>query len=298
MVDDRTHAQDLMTSLNAQQTELTLLLSSVNNHTVGFKLERILKIDEEQTIKEGISSIEVTDASHNQVVNFHHRYYCDKLLSTQFVERMPGLIVVNERRNEVIDCVKQINLDKDNLMAIIRRQGDKYVRHQFIHDTFPRIMTDQFRRHIHVIDKQVTNSWFNWTSRPIPQTFSIDKAISLLQVEIDNPKGLYSAKEWKAMLDIIITDLRSGVFIKVQRHKALKLLPTMVYQALDSDGVKKRYTTNANVPFLLLNQDKGLLPKYSELNNYVKKEGDKAAPLNSKKKALLNAHLKLIGVKA
>lgn len=295
-MDDIEDCKRLMKVLEAEHQSLIDLLVVNSSAVIGFNIEQILAKDEADTIKNGIDTLDVQLATRISTLQFHRKYYRDHSLSTLFVERKPGLIVLNTQQTAVRTHVVSINKLKDTIMEMVNTNRDKHQRHEFMHRAFPRIMTDQFRRHIHIIDKPVSNAWFNWTSRPVPETFTIKEAIKYLENEKDNVKGLIDPKEWEAMLNININDLRGGQFKSVQRLKALKLLPIMTYKYKTELGEEKRNTKNANTPILLFNQDDHQLPKLSPLPCYAKPTDDQIKKSRAKKKTILNPYLKLVGV--
>ena len=247
----------------------------------------------------GIQSLQVTDATHTSLLNYHQQYYRDISLSTRFVDRKPGLVVVDRQKDKIRALVITINFLKDEIMAIVNKDRNRLQRHDFIHRLFPRIMTVQLRRHIHIIEDNVTNAWFNWTSRPIPETLTIEESILFLELEKDKPRGLITPEEWKAIIDTSIANIRTSSYKSIQRLKRLKLLPIMSYQYKE-DGVDKRKTKNANTPVLLLGQQDERLPKTSTLQNYFKPDDNKITRRlgRSKHKDLINGYFKLVGIKA
>jgi len=296
-MDEISKCKRLMDEIEIQHKHLIKLLVTNAGGVVGFEIEQIKAIDEPSAIKNGVDSLTVEKASRMSILQFHRKYYRAQQLSTQFVERMPGFIVVKGQHNAIRELVLSINRLKIEIMTIVNTDRNKYERHEFIHLNFPRIMTDQFRRKIHMIDDHVTNCWFNWVSRPIPATLTVEEGISFLEQEEHNVRGLLDPKEWESMIQVAIAELRSGLFESVQRVKSLKLLPIMVYKFRDSIGEEKRMTKNANTPVLLFEQDDDLTPKYSNLDSYIKPTDVKVKKnTREKNRKILNPYLRLVGV--
>ena len=157
-------------------------------------------------------------------------------------------------------------------------------------------MTEQVYRHVHYFEHEVTNVWFNWASRPVPKTFTIDEAITMLTDQLDRPKYLMSQEEWTRMITKTINNVNSGMFDYIQQIKEYRVLPTVELQYIESVDVKKRKKCNATTPIILLGQSNNQVPKYSALNAYVSKRKNKVMKL-SPNKTLLNSYLKLVGVK-
>ena len=298
MIEDDTICRNLMRMLENQQTTLTNLMATITEQIIGFNIEQITKLDEANVIKTGIQSLQVTEATHASLLNYHKQYYRDITLSTRFVDRKPGLVVIDSQKDKIRVLVNTINYLKDEIINVVNNDRDQLERHDFIHRLFPRIMTVQLRRHIHIIEDNVTNAWFNWTRRPIPETLSVEESILFLEQEKDKPRSLISANEWKAMIEASIDNIRTNNYKSVQRLKRLKLLPIMSYQYKE-DGEYKRKTKNANTPILLLGQQNNELPKISSLKNHFKPEDYKVTRKlrNSKQKNLINGHFKLVGIK-
>ena len=204
--------------------------------------------------------------------------------------------MITEEIQTIKYLVNEINLTKDDLASIVREDRDDYQRHQFIHDAYSGIMTEQVYRHIHYFDKEVTNVWFNWASRPVPKTYSNSDAIKMLNDQLSRPKYLMSPKEWENMINKTINDVASGKFDYIQQMKEFRVLPTVELQFFEMLDVKKRRKSNATTPIILLGQEKNVLPKFSALKPYVNKNKDKTMTLSSNK-TMLNNYLRLVGVK-
>jgi hypothetical protein len=275
--------------------ELISLLSRNVQCGVGFKIEQILKQDEQQVIKQGIASLAVEPANLHQILRYHKEYFRDTTLSTLFVDRMPGFIVVPEKQNTIIALCNEINAMKKHLLSLINTpERDKYQRHDYMHSLFPRIMTDQFRRKIHYTTSNVSVCYFNFTARPVPKTFSIEKATQYIESLKDKPKNLFTETEWTNVLDDAIAFIRKGNFKHIEIEKELKVLPILTYKEV-VDGVTKTKTMNANTPFLLLGQKNNHIPKYTALKDYVR-QTNQPKTRSKKKKQLISSYLNLLGV--
>jgi hypothetical protein len=287
----------LMKELDKLHKELIDLIVSNAAGVFGHTIEQVKAEDEASVIHNGIHSLEVKLDTRLGVIKAHRRYLRDSTLSTQFVERKPGLIVITAQKDLIKATVVQINTLKDQIMAIVNAGRDKHQRHEFIHHVFPRIMTDQLRRHIHIIHEDVKNAWFNWTSRPVPEKFSIEEAIFLLEGQTDNVRDLLDIHEWKALIKSNVEELRSGLYDHVQRSKNVKLLPIMSGKRIVNEK-ENRFTKNANIPFLLFGQEDDQLPKISALPTFEKKDDSLPIKINirARKKIMINSHLKLVGV--
>jgi hypothetical protein len=267
---------------------------------VGFNIERITKTNEKEVIRRGIDNLSVdTLASWSElytVLDAWGKFYKSDELSTKFVDRLPGIVVINGYQEEIISTVETINELKSLVATIVRNNRDHFERHEFIHTTFPFIMTEQVYRKIHVFSDHVTNTWFNWASRPVPKTFTIDEACVHLEQIRERPKFMYTPNEWQAIIDVCKNDFRSGLFSRIQKLKEFRVLPTVELQYIDDEGVKKRSKRNATTPIILLGQKDDIFPKISLLGNYKAAEKRKKTKL-SKNKIMINRQLGFVGVK-
>ncbi len=267
---------------------------------IGFKIEQVSKDDEESYIHKGITSLKVDtlDKSHSLhvVLAAWGSYYKADGFSTKYVERLPGLVVINEQQDHVLELVTEINHKKNIVANIVQTGRDQYQRHQFIHDAFEFIMTEQVYRKITIFEDNITNAWFNWTSRPVPKTLSIEEAKSILEKQKNKPKNMLSPTEWTKIVNQCINNISSSQFQSIQQLREFRVLPTVELQSVDIYGQKKRTKRNATTPIILLNQSNNSLPKFSLLNDYIATE-QKQRNRFSNNKVLLSNYFNLVGVK-
>jgi DNA replication terminus site-binding protein len=291
----------LMAELNVQHSVLLQLISDTEPKFVAFNIQTISKKDEASVITDGIQSLEVKSLEKryhlSQILGFWSKYYKEDGVSTQFVERMPGLVVVSSKKQEIRYLTEQINSLKIKISKVVRNGRDHIQRHKFIHDAFPRIMTDQLYRKIHVIDNNVQRVWFNWTSRPIPRLLSNEQAVILLKKHEYNPSGLMTSEEWRLMIKAQIEDIRCELYSRIYVKKDFRLLPVLTYKEEEGKGIFKRKTKNGCTPMLLLAQDSNSLPLFTHLESYHKPTMSEHIPLvKLTDKVYINAYLKLIGI--
>jgi len=290
-----------MAELQNDIQQLIDIISSSQPSFVGFNIQRITKADEKKCMLSGIDELSVSPLKEwNQlhtVLKSWSSFYSNISMSTQYVDRLPGIVVINDSSEEILGLIRKINKLKDDIANIVRKNRNPYQRHEFIHHVFPGIMTEQVYRHIHLISVPVTNAWFNWTSRPVPKSMTIEQCITFLKAQSDKPKYLYIEEEWKAMINSTIESIRVSNFSSIQRYKAFKVFPTIELQYIDEDGIKKRIKKNATTPFILCMQPTTALPKYTNLNNYSATEHSRSkTPKLSKNKVMINKVLGLVGV--
>jgi hypothetical protein len=289
-----------MKELNKKHVQLLDLITESEPKFVGFKIQKILKMDEAQTIANGIKSLGVISLDETQhqgeVLGFWSKYYKEDGISTLFVERMPGLVAVSNRKQDIRKVINQLNSLKIQIATIVRNDRNHMQRHEFIHDVFPRIMTDQLYRKIHIIENHVQRAWFNWTSRPIPKLLNKEEAISFLKKYDSNPLGLTTGKEWSAMISAQLEDILNDVYSHIYLKKDFRLLPALTYKEDVGDEIYKRKTKNGCSPIILLGQSSDSLPHFTHLRNYEKLILDcSALSNNSSSKVYINSHLKLMG---
>lgn len=231
---------------------------------------------------------------------------------TKYVARWPGLVAVQDNHQQIRDRITYINQAKDDIAHFVqqplpaeeaKKLNRKHRRttqqkHEFIHTALPRVMTEQLYRHIHIIEEHVTHAWFNWVSRPVPRTYNQLEAENLVESAIDDAIDRDSDSIYIDQLEATLVEIKKDKYFYFQVRKQSQPLPTLVYQTRELVGdewVAKRYTRNANIPFVLMGQPNGQLPKVSHLAPYnpLTKRTTKKRPL--KNKELLNATLNLYG---
>ena len=297
---DKVQLVDKMKDLKALNAELIELCAQQKPAFIGFEIEKIKTEMEKNVLRNGINSLDVNVLQEwtkmHRVLDSWGSYYKAADYSTKFVDRTPGVVVITENISHIKSLINNINKLKDELAFIVREGRDQYERHEFIHKAFNGIMTEQVYRHIHYFDKEVTNIWFNWASRPVPKSYKIKDALKMLDKKMSRPKYLISTKEWESMIERIKIEVKSGGFDSIQQMKEFRVLPTIEMQYFEGIGVKKRKKSNATTPILLFGQKENTLPKYSTLNPFINKNPDKQMRIGANK-TLINPYLKLVGVK-
>jgi hypothetical protein len=291
---------NLMPDIVAQTTLLIDMISKQTPSFVGYNIERISKEKEKNCIVEGIKHLSVRPLTHwselHSVLTSWKDFYAPLTASTMFVHRLPGFVTVNENKQEVLALVISINSLKDKLANTVRYNRDKHQRHDFIHQAFSGVMTEQLYRKIQIKTDHVNNVWFNWVSRPVPKTLSIDDAVAYVVNKRATPPIEFSATEWQARLTITINRIRSGRYKTVQKLKQFRLLPTIEFNLLKDDK-KVRNKHNATIPFILLGQKNNVMPTFTPLLDFNESNKRKKAPFIGSNKDMIDPFLKLVGVK-
>ena len=297
---DKIELVEQMEKLKALNTQLVELCAQQKPAFIGFDIERITIEMEKDVLRNGVKTLNVNTLDDwtqlYKVLESWGRFYKSADHSTKFVDRLPGIVVITDNITNIKMLVDNINLLKKEIAHTVRENRDPYQRHQFIHDTFQGIMTEQVYRDIRYFDNNVTNVWFNWASRPVPKSFTIKEAQQMLDEQLKRPKYLMSDQEWTKMIHHVKSEISTGNFSSIQQMKEFRVLPTIEMQHISKLGIKKRAKHNATTPWILLGQEKNELPKFSTLKPYVNNKADQSIKVRPNK-VLLNPYLKLVGVK-
>ncbi|MFT7007663.1 MAG: hypothetical protein ACJAXJ_002192 [Colwellia sp.] len=290
----------LMFKLVTQTTLLIDMISKQNPYFVGYEIERITKNDEKNCIDVGVKHLSVNPLTQwtelQSVLNAWQDFYAPLTSSTMFVNRLPGFVIVNEEKKTIFELVTYINALKDDLANTVRHNRDKHQRHEFIHQAFSGVMTEQLYRKIQIKTDHVNNVWFNWVSRPVPQMYSLDDAVVYVEKKKNIPPIELSATEWRARLDITISKITSGRYKKIQKLKQFRLLPTIEFNLIKG-GERKRNKHNATIPFILMGQEDNTVPKFTPLLDFNAGDKEQKKPFIESNKEMLDEFLRLVGVK-
>lgn len=270
---------------------------------VAYKTSCVLAIDEQEVLANGQREIVVTKLSewHHlwTVLNYYKQFYVPDECSTRFVSRMPGIIVTRLPATIVINVIDKINFKKDIIQALVQDGRNHQQRHEFIHDMFPQVMTEQLYRHIRYTLLPINRVWFRWESRrQVNKTYTNDDAIQWLAEQEKKPKGLYAPDEWIAHVKAAAALIKKSEFKHVQRQREYRVLPSCDYNYYLGDKperTRKNGKFNATTPWILFNQPENRLPGGTPLTTYVSTE-----KLDNKKQTAntqsIFMPLKLIGV--
>lgn len=269
---------------------------------IAFDIQKITKEDEKHFIHKGIDFLQVNELSQwndlHIILNSFSDFYRDISLSTKFVQRMPGIIVVNENKELLISMIDAINLSKAEIANIVRNGRNSKQKHEFIHSVFTGIMTHQLYREINYLTESVSNVWFNWNSRPVPKSMTLEKADKYVKDKQELTPLWCEKSEWLTITNSALNEINSGRFESIQKLKEFKSFPTIEFVTLDPEtGFKKKIRFNATTPFILFSQEKNILPQLSKLGNFEAKENNKKFRYsNSKNKLMICSQLNLVGV--
>lgn len=298
-----------MSILSDRLNILEALILSESPKTIGFDVSSVTIEQESDLIHNDVRLFEVDRIidKPERVVSFWKQFYKDDGYSTKFVDRMPGLVVVNKNKEDVRLLVAEINQLKANVASTVRAESlvkgklkhgrSTAEKHEFIHQLFPRIMTEHVYRNIHIIEHDVTNAWFNWVSRPVPKKLSVEAARDHLYNQMNRPNIGFVASEWNALIEASLVKLQTEQPKYVQVQKQFKVFPVMPFKFISAEGEIKRNTKNAITPFILLGQSNQQLPKYTNLSTYDSRQLPKRTPRLMTNKLMINDELGLIGVK-
>ena len=290
----------LMAQLNGLLDALTDLLDSDEKlQFIAYRPELVSIKDEKDVLANGRKRIkvEVLDQWQHKltVLDYYKKFYATEGYSTRFVSRSPGVIVSSLPAKMVINLVNQINLVKDNIKAIVQKGRDHLKRHEFIHQLFPQIMTEQLYRHINISQRQIRSIWFSWCSkRQVNQSYNIDEAIQWLAEQGAKPRKPFTEQEWQAHIDAVITKIQNGRYKNIQRQRTYRTFPVADYSHYE-DGKLKTNRINAIMPWILLDQPEIKLPPGTGLTSFVAKESPIIAKSTGRSEVLFKP-LKLIGV--
>lgn len=298
---------DNETTVKALMVELLALIDNLNAmldadkafHCVGYETSPVLAADQNTVLIHGKQTIEITKLEqwHDRwtVLNYFKRFYAPDNAATRYVSRMPGIVVSQLPAETVVGLVQQINDTKDQIAAVVRTGSSPYMKHKFIHEAFPHIMTEQLYRHIKVVSDPVKSVWFKWVHRQVPITLTPQAAIEWLILQKDKSRGQYLPEEWQASVNAIIGEIEQGQYQRLQRRRVYKSFPVCDYSYYDAQGKRKLKSFNATLPLILVNQPKSGLPNHSDLKTFVRSEQPEQVdnlPGNAK---MLFAPLSLVG---
>lgn len=290
----------LMSELVSQTASLIDIIIKQNPSFIGYQIERISKAEEQTCIVDGVQHLSVKALREwtelQSVLNAWKDFYAPLTASTKFVYRLPGFVVVNQEKETVLRLVATINTLKESIANTVRHNRDKHQRHDFIHSAFAGIMTEQLYRKIQIKTDHVNNVWFNWVSRPVPQTYTIEEAIVYIENKKNSPPIEFSMTEWQARLAITMNKVASGRYKKIQKLKQFRLLPTIEFNLI-KEGQKKRSKHNATTPFILLGQVNNVIPTFTALPDFNRENKAKKAPFIDRNKELIDNFLQLVGVR-
>ena len=296
---DKQQLENLMDQLNTQIDKLIAYLASDQKlNLVGFETQPVSQELQNKALAKGQSFIEVkayNNKDKHHVLNHFKRFYAAHKASTRFVSRMPGVLNCQLPAEKVIGLVKHINELKDQIKTIVQTGRNHNQRHEFIHDAMPSVMTEQLYRHIHCTQMPIKSLWFGWRlKRQTNNSLTHQQAIDLLHKHMDKPKGEIDTKQWQAMINTAINDIRNTPNAKLQQQRQYKTHPTCAYSFYTSEQQLKRGKISIAMPWILLSQASEKLPVRTPLKSFNSKEH--SAQNQAKPQISIFEPLKLIDV--
>lgn len=269
---------------------------------VAYETAHVDAADQNTVLANGKQSIEVNklDQWHHRwtVLHYFKRFYAADEASTRYVSRMPGIIVTGVSSDVIMPLIQQINDLKDQIADEVRQGRSPYLRHKFIHEAFPQVMTEQLYRHIKVESSPVKSVWFKWVHRHVPITLAPKSAINWLIEQRGKLRGNYLPAEWEASIDAIISDIEQGHYKRLQRRRTYKSFPVCDYSYYDALGKCKTKSFNATVPLILVNQPDDAFPRHSPLKTFIASEQPAPEDNQPANATMLFRPLNLVGYKS
>lgn len=194
--------------------------------------------------------------------------------STKYVKRYAGFVIlkdmealriiteINQLKDEIKSCVQdakevfEIEMVEGKPVERVRTVHGRstYLKHKFIHEVAPRIMTLQLYRHIPVITRPIEGISFYWANKSVHRSFNKQEASDFFKRKFD--EALQNDTLQRRLSDVENSEFDYFEINKVQ-HAALM---ASLY------GNSKKHNLQSTTPMVLTNADIGI--NYKDLKSY------------------------------
>lgn len=235
-----------------------------------FKLPPVQKKDE-LSAPDSIHVEKLTgqDAS-NHSISSYKDLFLDKKESGKVLTRHPGILLVNDPKNEIRNRLVEINLAKDAFKELILEITNNDARFEAVHSAVPSLVTLAAYRKIHFEEAVPYSVRFTWMTKHSTKTLSKKAALDILQrsSQYTNPRAI-DQNNWQSIVEqerIRVSSLPDSAKLRIRR-------PTRVSPEVNVRfSAKNRYHVSGALPFVLLNPQKET--KIGELKNYSRDSND------------------------
>ena len=271
----------LRSYLNDLDQAITSLIEGFNTYSVkeyciAFKIDKVLKEDEETLIDNGYNKIVSTHITGETALahllsGIKDLTEEDDTYSRRFVTKYPGFIVV-DNLHDIQQRVEAVNSAKKAFKAAVMNIN-RPDRFESVHDARPYLITSNVYRLIHLCDARVDKLYFNYASRVSQPLVDYDSLIQQLESAAKQPPVKTSAEHWERQIASETSLVKRHRYAEFKRVRTLKVRPEVSIRLTQSSSDSKpfMYGTSAGLPVILGNKPAG----YSELGDYTPKPTSK-----------------------
>ena len=233
-----------------------------------YALPKATKEDEKVAPEE----IQVKKYEGEQALKFCLQAYQDLFLqdkaSGKLVQRYPGLLLINDRHNNIKSRLQAVNKAKDEFKKAILEIENNDARFEAVHAAVPDLLTLAAYRKIHFESETPYSVRFTWMKKHATKVLSKKVALEMLNRSSNyaNPR-MIDQEQWLQLVEqekYRVASLAEDTKLRIRR-------PTRVTPEVNVRfSAQNRYHVSAALPFIILNPNPET--KLGELSNYTQNE--------------------------
>ena len=233
-----------------------------------YALPKATKEDEKVAPEE----IQVKKYEGEQALKFCLQAYQDLFLqdkaSGKLVQRYPGLLLINDRHNNIKSRLQAVNKAKDEFKKAILEIENNDARFEAVHAAVPDLLTLAAYRKIHFESETPYSVRFTWMKKHATKLLSKKVALEMLNRSSNyaNPR-MIDQEQWLQLVEqekYRVASLAEDTKLRIRR-------PTRVTPEVNVRfSAQNRYHVSAALPFIILNPSPET--KLGELSNYTQNE--------------------------
>lgn len=188
--------------------------------------------------------------------------------SGKLVQRYPGLLLINDRKDIIKSRLQAVNKAKDDFKKAILEIENNDARFEAVHAAVPDLMTLAAYRKIHYESETPYSVRFTWMKKHATKVLSKKVALDMLNRSSNyaNPR-MIDQEQWLQLVEkekYRVASLAEDTKLRIRR-------PTRVTPEVNVRfSAQNRYHVSAALPFIILNPNPET--KLGELSNYNQKD--------------------------
>ena len=268
----------LLKLMDALESELAVLADKLRQS--GRKGARVFELPQVEPQQDEYPEGPIAVSEWNQAAAFEKavsalsQFYVQPNASSKLVYRLPGVVyVTGNQGDDIAGRVTHINTLKERFSALVGQLGDRDDKFEWVHRTFPGLITLQVVRKIHCLRGMRTVS-FSWAHRDAIYKKTKAEVLEMLERSSNRSRPQTDGEPWHFMVDQAIAKVGSlPDNVELRQRRPGRVHPVI---NLRTDEVPaQRIQRPAALPAIILEPSERI--KVGTLADYVPPAGGSAS---------------------
>jgi len=226
------------------------------------------------------------DSAMREVLAGLGRFYGNDALSTRFVYRLPGVVVLPyPSADDLIPLITQVNQAKADFKALVDSIEGRDQKFELVHAACKMLVTLQLTRKLQSVNVgDLKSVGFSWSRKPGVDKLSIEEGVKKLQTLLEKSPKRFDAN-WAALREEELANLSRLKNGWLEVRRTLRPKPVCNIRSLTGEQIQK----DAYLPVLAFSNKAPIIRPLKDYDPAARK-GDRGSPIQ---RTLISNDLKL-----